>query len=67
MMPIHPTISVRLTGADGNVFNLIALCVRTGREAGLAEAEIQRFREACFHCSSYDEALRVMMTWFHVE
>jgi hypothetical protein len=62
----HPAVRVRLSGQDGNVFNLIGLCSRAARKAGVPAGEVKEFQASVMQAGSYDEALRVMATWFDV-
>jgi hypothetical protein len=50
---------VRLTGQDGNVFNLIGICSRALKKAGRLE-EARAMQERVFSCGSYEEALVIM-------
>ena len=59
-------ISVKLTGKDGNVFNLIGICTQALREHGLKN-EIAKFQAEVTSSKSYEEALCVMINWFNVE
>ena len=65
--------SVQLTGTDGNVFALIGECTKamkkyqreidpTYNASGMA----REMRESIFRCGSYDEALRIMMSFCDV-
>jgi hypothetical protein len=62
----YPEVKVRLSGQDGNVFNLIGACRRAARKAGVSVQEIEDFSTEVRKSGSYDEALRVMMAWFNV-
>jgi hypothetical protein len=55
----------KLTGQDGNVFNLIGIVKRTLEKAGLEE-EAKEMMQRCFKALSYDEALRIMMEYVEV-
>lgn len=50
---------VRLTGEDGNVFNLLGICSRALKKAGQAEKD-RAMRDRVFKSGSYEEALSVM-------
>ena len=56
----------KLVGADGNVFNLIAICMRALEEAGQKE-NAKEMKDKIFKCGSYDEALVIMMDYCEVE
>lgn len=50
---------VKLSGQDGNVFNLIGLCSRALKAAG-QEENAQLMSSECMHSHSYQEALGIM-------
>jgi hypothetical protein len=57
---------VKLTGKDGNVFNLMGLCSRALKTAGQPE----RATEMCqkiMRSGSYDQALQIMMEYCDVK
>jgi len=56
---------VKLTGTDGNVFALLGLCARTLKAAGQRN-EATKLSERVMSCSSYDEALQLMMEYCDV-
>lgn len=56
----------KLTGADGNVFNLIGLAGRALRRAGMFEAE-KEMTDKCLASKSYDEAIQIIMSYVEVE
>ena len=58
--------TVKLSGQDGNVFNLIAICSRELKRAGLND-EAKTMTEEIFASGSYDEALQIMMNYVDVE
>jgi hypothetical protein len=59
-------INVKLTGNDGNVFNLICICTQALRKHGLKD-KIAEFQSEVTSSKSYEEALGVMINWFNVE
>lgn len=59
-------INVKLTGKNGNVFNLISICTQALREHGLKN-KIAEFQSEVTSSKSYEEALGVMINWFNVE
>ena len=64
--PRYPKITVSLIGEDGNGFSIV---VRTGialRRAGVARAEIDRFRADAL-ASDYDHLLATVQEWVNVE
>lgn len=56
---------VKLSGKDGNVFNLIGLCSKALKKAGQTDEAEQMVGE-CFKAGSYDEALQIMMKYCDV-
>jgi hypothetical protein len=50
---------VKLTGQDGNVFNLLGICKRALERANLRE-ESKQLTQRVFNCSSYGETLVIM-------
>lgn len=59
-------IRVKLTGTDGNVFSIIAKVSGTLKKEGEKELAAE-FRAAAFSCGSYDEVLRLCMSYVEVE
>lgn len=55
----------KLVGEDGNVFNIIALVRRALRNAGQQDAAEEFVRRA-YACKSYDEVLRLVVTYVDV-
>jgi hypothetical protein len=56
----------RRNGPPGNAFAILGACFRALREAGVSEAERERF-EAEAAAGNYDHLLGVVMRWFDVE
>lgn len=50
---------VKLSGKDGNVFNLVGLCSRALKAAGLTE-EAKEMTTKVFASGSYNEAICIM-------
>lgn len=50
---------VKLTGNDGNVFNLVGICAKALRLDGQAD-KAEEMTTKVFGASSYDEALVIM-------
>ncbi len=65
-MPKYPKAKARFTGADGNVFNLIAICVRALEKVKAPENEIETFKSEVMRTKSYDDAMQYMMGWVNV-
>lgn len=57
---------VRLTGKDGNVFNLAALVTRALRKAG-QDSAAEEFIARLWKCSGYYDALALMAEYCEVE
>jgi hypothetical protein len=56
---------VTLTGADGNVFNLLGICTTALRQAG-QEEQADELIEKLFEASSYEHALSLMAEYCEV-
>lgn len=65
-MPKYPEITVRLTGEDGNAFNILGICLRAMRRAGLNQKERDAFQAEAIS-GNYDHLLATCMKWFEVE
>ena len=66
MTPKHPSITVQLTGHDGNAFAILGRCRKAAREAGLRDSEINAFvTEAT--SDDYDHLLQTAMRWFDTQ
>ena len=66
MTPKHPSITVQLTGQDGNAFAILGRCRKAAREAGLLDSEINAFvTEAT--SGDYDHLLQTAMRWFDTQ
>ncbi len=57
---------VKLVGQNGNVYNLLGLCLRALREAGQHE-QAEELQKRVYAAHSYDEALVLMMEYCDVE
>lgn len=57
----------RLTGEDGNIFNLMGIATRTLKKAGEAEKAKEMTRRITTEAKSYDEALAILMEYVDVE
>ena len=62
----YPDIAVQLTGKDSNAFNILGVCLRAMRQAGLSQEERDAF-QAEATSSNYDHLLATCMEWFEVE
>lgn len=63
----YPEITVELIGQNGNIFNLIGICMQALRRAKVSKAERDIFVEEVTHAGSYVGALAVIMRWVNVE
>ena len=65
-MPKYPDITVELVGQNGNAFNILGICLRAMRRAGLSKEEQDAF-QAEATSGTYDHLLATCMDWFEVE
>lgn len=65
-MPKYPDITVQLTGKDGNAFNILGICLRAMRQAGLSREERDAFYAEATS-GNYDHLLATCMKWLEVE
>lgn len=56
----------KLIGQDGNVFNLISICVKALKKAGQFDQAVEMNKRITSTASSYDEALQIMMEYVDV-
>jgi len=56
---------VKLSGKDGNVFNLIGICSKALKQAGQHE-QAKEMTARVFKAGSYSEALGIMMDYCDV-
>ena len=56
---------VKLSGENGNIFNLIGICSRALKRVGQAD-NAEKMAKECFEAKSYDEALQIMMKYCDV-
>jgi hypothetical protein len=61
-MDNKPKPEVQLIGQDGNVFNLLGICVKALKKAGQLE-EAQELQKRVWECGSYNEALSIMLEY----
>lgn len=66
IMPKYPEITVQLIGKDGNAFNILGICLRAMRQAGLSQEERDAFYAEATS-GNYDHLLATCMKWFEVE
>ena len=65
-MPKYPDITVELVGQNGNAFNILGICLRAMRRAGLSQEERDAFQKEATS-GNYDNLLCTCMEWFNVE
>ena len=65
-MPKYSEITVRLSGEDGNAFNILGICLRAMRRAGFSQEERDAFYAEATS-GNYDHLLATCMKWFEVE
>lgn len=65
MTPKTP-ITVKLTGEDGNVYNLIGKVVRSLTKAGY-QKEAEQFKKEALASQSYTEVLQLIFQYVDVE
>lgn len=65
-MPKYPEITVELVGQNGNAFNILGICLRAMRRAGLSKEECDKF-QAEATSGNYDNLLATCIEWFNVE
>lgn len=63
--PKYPKIKLKLTGQNGNAFNIIGLGQCALKKAKVDEAEIVQFRKECM-AGDYDNLLQTCMKWMEV-
>ena len=56
---------VKLTGKDGNAFNLLGLCRIAGKKAGYTSEQLKAFSDEATS-GNYDHLLQTCMKWFEV-
>lgn len=65
-MPKYPDIHIELVGQDGNAFNILGICLRAMRKAGLSKEQQKEFRlEAT--SGDYQHLLDTCMRYFDIE
>ena len=61
-----PDITVELVGKDGNAFNILGICRRAMKHAGLSETEINEFTKEATS-GDYNHLLATCAEYFNVE
>lgn len=63
-MPKYPEIIIDLSGADGNAFSLMGLCIKKAKSL-LSKEEIEGFKKEAMK-GDYDNLLCTICDWFTV-
>jgi hypothetical protein len=63
MTPLHPEVSVQLSGHDGNAFIILGLCQKASQRARLSDVKIDEFTEEATS-GDYDHLIRTALYWF---
>jgi len=61
----YPDIEVELSDSDGNAFMIMGRVRKAMRRAGIAEEEIQKFRNEAT-AGDYDHMLQTCMKWVEI-
>ena len=64
-MTLHPNITVKLQGKDGNAFSIIGNMIKGLRKAKVSEEEIKLFQEEAMS-GDYNNLLRTCTRWVKV-
>ena len=62
----YPGIKVKLVGENGNVFNLLRICLNAMKNAKLSKAEQKAFTKEATS-ADYNHFLVTCMNWFTIE
>jgi hypothetical protein len=65
-MSKYETVTVKLTGNDGNAFSIMAAVSKAIRKAGATPEEIEAYMNESMS-GDYDNLLRTAMKWVNVE
>lgn len=58
----YPSVTVKLSGQDGNAFNIMGLVTHALQRAGVTEEEIEAYSNEAMS-GDYDNLIRVSMQW----
>lgn len=64
--PKFPSVHVTFSGCDGNSFMMIGKVVIAMRRSGIADDDIERFKEEAKN-GDYDHCIQTCMAWVEVE
>ena len=65
-MPKYPDIHIELVGQDGNAFNILGICLRAMRKAGLSKEQQKEF-QLDTTSGDYQHLLDTCMRYFDIE
>jgi hypothetical protein len=65
-MSKYQTVTVKLTGNDGNAFSIMAAVSKAIRKAGATPEEVEQYMNESMS-GDYDNLLRTAMKWVNVE
>lgn len=65
-MSKYETVTVKLTGNDGNAFSIMGAVSKAIRKAGATQEEIEDYMNESMS-GDYDNLLRTAMKWVNVE
>jgi hypothetical protein len=63
--PKYPKIKVKLSGKDGNAFNLMGIVQHAMRKGGVPREEISKCMDEAMS-GDYDHLLQTLMSWVNV-
>jgi hypothetical protein len=63
--PRYPTVHVKLTGEDGNVYSILGRVIQALSDAGVPQEQIDAFWVEATE-SDYNHALQTCMRWVDV-
>ena len=61
-----PDITVKLIGENSNAFNILGICIKAMRRAGLTEEQVDEFRMEATS-GDYQHLLNTCMRYFEIE
>lgn len=65
-VPKFPNVTVELTDMDSNVYALMGGTTRAMRRAGVAESDVDAFRDEAMASESYDQVIQTIMRTVNV-
>jgi hypothetical protein len=65
-MSKYQTVTVKLTGNDGNAFSIMAQVSKALRKAGASSEEVEQYMSESMS-GDYNNLLRTAMKWVNVE